>query len=80
MSGIDVAVVALHVTPNLVVWHIKRVGPNSPFLGWANGDGTFTRGVNPTQEIQGSEMFRTAQYAVEFCKAQGWNVISIIQR
>jgi len=80
MSSITVAVVSVNVTMNTVVWYIKRVAPGRPFMGWAMGNGIFTPGVNPTQEISGSEMFRTAEYAVEFAQEQGWNVASIIDR
>ena len=78
--SIDVVVVSLHVTTNMIIWHIKRWANGRPFMGWAMGDGAFTAGVNPTQEIEGSEMFRTAQYAVEFAQEHGWNVISVIER
>jgi len=33
-----------------------------------------------TLAVQGSEMFRTAQYAVEFAQEHGWNVVSVIER
>ena len=77
---IDVVVVSLHVTMNTVVWKIKRWAPGRPFMGWARGDGTFTAGVNPTPESSDSEIFRTAQFAVEFAQEHGWNVISVIER
>jgi hypothetical protein len=80
MYGITVSVVPVHVTANTVVWYIKRVAPGRNWMGWAKGDGTFTPGINPTVEANGCEMFRTAQYAVEFAQEQGWNVASIIDR
>lgn len=75
----DVAVVSLHVTMNTLVWKIKRVAPNRPFLGWAQENGTFTAGINPTPEAMNSMIFRTAENAVEWAQEQGWNVVSVIQ-
>jgi hypothetical protein len=80
MPSIDVAVVSVHVTTNTVVWQIKRVAPGRPWIGWARGDGTFSPGVDPRAEVEGVEMFRTAQYAIEFAREQGWNVVSVIER
>lgn len=80
MTSIDVAVVSLHVTTNTIIWQIKRVAPGRPWMGWARGDGTFTPGVDPKVEAEGIEMFRTAQYAIEFAQEHGWNVVSVIER
>ena len=80
MFNITVAVVSLHITTNTLVWQIKRVAPGKTWMGWATGSGSFTPGIDPKAEAGQAEMFRTAQYAVDFAQEQGWQVVSVIER
>lgn len=75
---IDVVVCEQPTTFNFPVWNIKKWAKGNPFMGWAIGDGTFTRGVDPKGESIGCRCFPTKQDAVKFAKEHGWNVVGFV--
>ena len=61
------------------VWSIKRCEKDNSFMGWAMGDGTFTIGVEATQESIRRETFTTKQHSVKFAQEHNWNVVGFIE-
>jgi len=79
MSSIFVKVVSNPGGLGKVYWYAMRVSPNGTgFLGWGLPDGSFTQGIDQSQEFQDRRIL-PAPYAgdvIEMAEHYGWTVIN----